>query len=118
LSPFFGAFENCVAGDMTLYYYRSKFFGDKTDEDRALLRCTCSADLHPAVVQGIFFPGELVQNLDLEKFIYRDIYIYILELSLKSPCLHPLFGSAFTPYPLFEWYPKSNEFFKNLSMKC
>jgi hypothetical protein len=38
-----------------VYYYRSKIFGDKTGEDRALLRCTCSADLHPAVVQGIFF---------------------------------------------------------------
>jgi hypothetical protein len=58
--------ENRVAGDMTVYDYLSKIFGDKTDEDRALLRCTCSADLHPAVVQGIFFPGELVQNLDLK----------------------------------------------------
>jgi hypothetical protein len=54
LSLFFGALENSVAGDMTVYYYRSKSFGHKIDEDRALLRCTCSAYLHPAVVQGIF----------------------------------------------------------------
>jgi hypothetical protein len=25
---------------------------------------------------------------------------------------------AFTPYPLFQWYPKSNESLLNLSMKC
>jgi hypothetical protein len=24
------------------------------------------------------------------------------EFSLKSPCLHPVFGPPFTPYPLFE----------------
>jgi hypothetical protein len=23
-----------------------------------------------------------------------------------------------TPYPLFEWYPQSNEILLNLSMKC
>ncbi len=26
--------------------------------------------------------------------------------------------SAFTPYPLFEWYPQSKEILLNLSMKC
>ncbi len=26
--------------------------------------------------------------------------------------------SSFTPYPLFEWYPQSNEILLNLSMKC
>jgi hypothetical protein len=35
--------------------------------------------------------------------------LYTLELSIKSPCLHPLCGSAFTPKPLFQWYPQSNE---------
>jgi len=29
----------------------------------------------------------------------------ILELSLKSSCLHPIFGPLFTPYALFEWGP-------------
>jgi hypothetical protein len=39
----------------------------------------------------------------------------ILELSRKSPCLHPLFWPAFTPYPLFQCVLK---FYSNLSMKC
>jgi hypothetical protein len=26
---------------------------------------------------------------------------YALELSIKSLCLHPIFGPPFTPYPLF-----------------
>jgi hypothetical protein len=34
-----------------------------------------------------------------------------IELSVKSPYLHPLFGPAFTPYPLFQWYPQSKENF-------
>jgi hypothetical protein len=25
---------------------------------------------------------------------------------------------SFTPYPLFQWYPQSNEVLLNLSMKC
>ncbi len=35
----------------------------------------------------------------------------ILELSVKKPCLHPVFGPPFTPYPLFQWYPQSKEIF-------
>jgi len=42
----------------------------------------------------------------------------VLEISLKSPCPHPVFGPAFTPYPLFQWYPQSKEILLNLSMKC
>jgi len=30
------------------------------------------------------------------------ILIHILEFSLKSPCLHPVFGPPFIPYALFE----------------
>ncbi len=44
---------------------------------------------------------------------------------VKSPCLSPLspllappIPSAFTPYPLFQWYPQSKEILLNLSMKC
>jgi hypothetical protein len=29
------------------------------------------------------------------------------KLCVKSPCLHPVFGPAFTPYPLFHWYLQS-----------
>jgi len=32
-----------------------------------------------------------------------------LELSVMSPCLRPVFGPGFTPYPLFQWYPQSKE---------
>jgi hypothetical protein len=31
-------------------------------------------------------------------------------VSAESPCLHP--------YPLFQWYPQSNEILLNLSLKC
>jgi len=34
------------------------------------------------------------------------------------PCLHPVFGPPFTPYPLFQWYPQSKDILMNLSMKC
>jgi hypothetical protein len=42
----------------------------------------------------------------------------MIELSVKSPSLHPVFGPAFTLYPLFQRYPQSKENFLNLSMKC
>ncbi len=32
--------------------------------------------------------------------------------------MHPVFGPAFTPYRLFQWYPQSKEILLNLSMKC
>ncbi len=38
--------------------------------------------------------------------------------TLKSSCLHPVFGPLFTPYPLFEWGPQSKEVLLNLGMKC
>jgi hypothetical protein len=41
----------------------------------------------------------------------------VIELSVKSPSLCPLFGPAFTPYPLFQWYLQSKEILLNLSMK-
>jgi hypothetical protein len=34
-----------------------------------------------------------------------------IELSRRSPCLHPVFGAAFTPYPLFQTYPQCKELF-------
>jgi hypothetical protein len=40
------------------------------------------------------------------------------ELSIKSPCLHPVFGPAFIPYPLFQWYRQNKEILLNLRMKC
>jgi hypothetical protein len=42
----------------------------------------------------------------------------LIELSIKSPCLHPVFGLAFILYPLFQWYPERNEILLNLGMKC
>jgi hypothetical protein len=35
------------------------------------------------------------------------------------PLFHPLFPLlAFAPYPLFQWYPQSNEILLNLGIKC
>jgi hypothetical protein len=42
----------------------------------------------------------------------------ITELSGKASCFHPVFEPPFTHYPLFQWYPQSNEILSNLSMKC
>jgi nicotinamide riboside transporter PnuC len=45
-------------------------------------------------------------------------YIW-LELSLKSPYLHTIFGPPFTPpYALFQWHAQTKEIWLNLSMKC
>jgi hypothetical protein len=41
-----------------------------------------------------------------------------IRLTIKSSCKHPVFGPAFTPYRLFQWYPQSKEILLNLSMKC
>jgi hypothetical protein len=38
--------------------------------------------------------------------------------SLKSSCLHPVFGPLFTAYPVFERGPQSKEVLLNLGMKC
>jgi hypothetical protein len=35
----------------------------------------------------------------------------MIELSGKSPCLHPVFGPAFTPYALSKCYLPSKEIF-------
>jgi hypothetical protein len=42
----------------------------------------------------------------------------ILDLSAKSPFVSLAISSAFTPYPLFQWYPQSKEILLNLGMKC
>jgi len=58
--------------------------------------------------------------LPIAKFSWleRNANFYTIKFSIKSPCLHPTFGSPFTPKPLFQWYPQSNEIILNLGMKC
>jgi hypothetical protein len=41
-----------------------------------------------------------------------------MELFVKLPSVSPPISSAFGPYPLFQWYPQSNEILLNLGMKC
>jgi hypothetical protein len=42
-----------------------------------------------------------------------------IEFSLKSSCLHLVFGPLFTPLPpLWEWGLESKEVLLNLGMKC
>jgi hypothetical protein len=43
---------------------------------------------------------------------------FISRVIHKVTRLHPVFGPAFTPYPLFQWYLQSKEILLNLSMKC
>jgi hypothetical protein len=40
-------------------------------------------------------------------FLIKSSIVRITELCVKSPCLHPVFGPAFTPHPLFQWYPSN-----------
>jgi len=47
-----------------------------------------------------------------------DFHINLIELSLKSPCLHAVFGPAFTLCTLFQGYSQCKENLLNLSMKC
>jgi len=50
---------------------------------------------------------------------WGDLYFACNRVISEShPCLHPVFGPAFTPCTLFQWYPQSNEILFNLSMKC
>jgi hypothetical protein len=46
-------------------------------------------------------------------FFVSDSLFFIwetfIELWVKSACLHYVFGPAFTPYALFQWYPQSEE---------
>jgi len=42
----------------------------------------------------------------------------IIELSIKSPSVSPPISCAFTPYPLFQWYPQSKDILWNMGMKC
>jgi len=56
--------------------------------------------------------------MEIKTLICGFVYDPVMELSVKSPCLHPVFGPAFTPYPLFQWYLQSNEILLNLRMKC
>jgi len=44
--------------------------------------------------------------------------LHLIELSVKSPCLDPVFEPAFTPYMLFQWYPQSKDILLSLGMKC
>ncbi len=50
-------------------------------------------------------------------FFFRGSFQPLFELSRKSPCLHPVFGAPFNPFPLFHWYLQSKEILLNLSMK-
>jgi hypothetical protein len=50
--------------------------------------------------------------------IAKEEMLFAIELSVNSPCVSPPISSAFAPYPLFQWYPQSQEILLNLGMKC
>jgi len=78
-------------------------FGKISDEEIGGGSITCSTQ----------FPLSQIMRI-----LYLSQEIIILELSVKSPSVAPLISSAFTPYPLFQWYPQSKEILLNLGMKC
>jgi hypothetical protein len=55
---------------------------------------------------GVFFKTEFASMFFLVFPRHLDelvVSLLAIELFVKSPCLHPVFGPAFTPYPLFQW---------------
>jgi hypothetical protein len=67
--------------------------------------------------EGVRLVGRLNKYRDKFKvsFSQEVTELQTIDLSRKSPCLHPLFHP---PYPFFQWYPQSNEILLNLNMKC
>ncbi len=64
------------------------------------------------IVQYMVYFDNVIVDLNFIKFFW------IFEFSLKSPCLRPVFGPPFSPYPLFECGLQSKEILLNLGMKC
>ncbi len=42
---------------------------------------------------------------------------HLIELSIKSPSVSPLISSAFSCYPLFQWYSQSKEILLNMGSR-
>jgi hypothetical protein len=69
-----------------------------------------------AIVEAAF-RGNYVAIQDLNNIKVSVDRLEVFQISLKSPCLHPVFGLPFTPYPLFQWYLQSIEISLYLSVK-
>jgi hypothetical protein len=69
-----------------------------------ILKVQCSSGWHPKELithaQKLHLMG--IIHIVHKRFSFEHIQKNLLEFSLKSSCLHPLFGPLFTPYPLFD----------------
>jgi hypothetical protein len=64
---------------------------------------------------GSYGDDNYLHNLQIVKPENDSLEIFNrVKLYVKSPCLHPIFRPAFTPYPLFQLYPQSTEILLNL----
>jgi hypothetical protein len=68
-----------------------------------------------AIVEAAF-RGNYVAIQDLNNIKVSVDRLEVFQISLKPPCLHPVFGPPFTPYTLFQWYLQSNEISLYLSI--
>jgi hypothetical protein len=66
---------------------------------------------------GPLHNGKLCGRISYGPPVTMQFIFDLLDFSVKSPCLQPVFGPAFTQYPLFQWYSQNNEILFNLSMK-
>ncbi len=55
------------------------------------------------------FLRERERLAEMDAFVSFTERLRTLELSVKSPCVHLIFGPAFTTYLLFQWYQQSKE---------
>jgi hypothetical protein len=69
-----------------------------------------------AIVEAAF-RGNYVAIQDLNNIKVSVDRLEVFQITLKSPCLHSVFGPPFTPYPLFQWYLQSNEISLYLRVK-
>jgi hypothetical protein len=71
---------------------------------------------NPVVVRRNF--NMFNQIIKILKYIKKYKLLRYIRVTGKSPCLHPVIGPPFTPYPVFQWYLQSKEMLLNLNMKC
>jgi hypothetical protein len=66
--------------------------------------------------------NRFAQNLILKKQMKNLVKHEPINISIKAPCVHPVFGPPFTPNPLFQ--PQISDIHKimklhlNMGMKC
>jgi hypothetical protein len=102
----FSNYPNCIPVQQAMFNSLVVLMMEKTRHIFLLL------DL-PILIRNSINQPSLIS---LHSFLGDVDLCYLVELSLKSPCLHPLFRPAFTHKPFFHWYPQSKEVLLNLNV--